>query len=348
MKILIDIGHPAHVHLFKNFAWIMQKKGHEILFTCREKEFELYLLKKYGFKFYSFGKKYNSKPGKLWGLLKFDVKEFFTGLRFKPDIFLSHGSMYAAHAAFFLKKPHIAFEDTFNFEQVKLYLPFTDTVLTPDYDHPSLGDKEIRYAGYHELAYLHPNNFTPKKLPQFNNVVLLRFVAWNATHDFKHGGIDNIVKMNLITLLESYGYRVLISSEGELPGELIKYRINIKPEEIHDVLSNISLFIGEGATMANEAALLGTPSIYINSRKACIGDLGDLDLILHLKNNENLLKIIKSFIHNENIKNEWKNKAESIIKNKIDVTAFLVWFVENYPDSRIIMKKNPHYQYRFK
>jgi predicted glycosyltransferase len=38
MNILIDIGHPAHVHLFKNFAWIMQKKGHKTLFTAREKE----------------------------------------------------------------------------------------------------------------------------------------------------------------------------------------------------------------------------------------------------------------------------------------------------------------------
>ena len=45
MNILIDIGHPAHVHLFKNFAWDMQNNGHKILFTCREKEFEIDLLK---------------------------------------------------------------------------------------------------------------------------------------------------------------------------------------------------------------------------------------------------------------------------------------------------------------
>ena len=44
MRILIDIGHPAHVHLFKNFAWQMQEKGHKVLFTCREKEFEIDLL----------------------------------------------------------------------------------------------------------------------------------------------------------------------------------------------------------------------------------------------------------------------------------------------------------------
>ncbi len=38
MKILIDIGHPAHVHIFRNFAKEMTKKGHKVLMTCREKE----------------------------------------------------------------------------------------------------------------------------------------------------------------------------------------------------------------------------------------------------------------------------------------------------------------------
>ena len=25
-KILVDIGHPAHVHFFKNFIWEMEKE----------------------------------------------------------------------------------------------------------------------------------------------------------------------------------------------------------------------------------------------------------------------------------------------------------------------------------
>ena len=38
MKILIDINHPAHVHYFKNFIKIMEKKGHEFLIISRNKE----------------------------------------------------------------------------------------------------------------------------------------------------------------------------------------------------------------------------------------------------------------------------------------------------------------------
>ena len=72
MNILIDIGHPAHVHLFRCFAHDMMEVGHKVLFTCRDKEFEIALLEAEGFEYDCFGKKYKSTAGKLWGLLKFD------------------------------------------------------------------------------------------------------------------------------------------------------------------------------------------------------------------------------------------------------------------------------------
>lgn len=205
MRILIDIGHPAHVHLFKHFAWEMQKKGNEVLFTCRDKEFEIFLLKHYGFQFRSFGKKYASRIGKIWGLLEFDIKEFISGLHFKPDIFLSHGSMYAAHAAFLLRKPHISFEDTGNREQVNLYLPFTAYVLTSNIFNINYGNKQIRFNGNHELSYLHPNYFLPN--PDFKDKLnlnfgekyaILRFVSWKATHDIGQKGLSFDSKIHVI------------------------------------------------------------------------------------------------------------------------------------------------------
>lgn len=45
---------------------------------------------------------------------------------------------------------------------------------------------------------------------------------------------------------------------------------------------------------------------------------------------------------------EWRIKRDKLINDHIDVTAFLVWFVENYPESKQIMIDNPDYQYRFK
>jgi predicted glycosyltransferase len=62
MRIVVDIGHPAHVHLFKNFVWEMQKRGHEILITASKKEVSLRLLDAYGFDYIPLGS-YGSSNG---------------------------------------------------------------------------------------------------------------------------------------------------------------------------------------------------------------------------------------------------------------------------------------------
>jgi hypothetical protein len=38
MKVLIDIGHPAHVHFFRNAIRELESKGHAVKVTARDKE----------------------------------------------------------------------------------------------------------------------------------------------------------------------------------------------------------------------------------------------------------------------------------------------------------------------
>jgi len=42
---------------------------------------------------------------------------------------------------------------------------------------------------------------------------------------------------------------------------------------------------------------------------------------------------IKEFLELPNLKEDWQIKRERLLQDKIDVTAFWVWFVENYPES---------------
>jgi len=344
MRILIDIGHPAHVHLFKNFAWKMQEKGHKILFTCRDREFVLRLLQVYGFIYKNFGRHYKSIGGKIQGLIKNELQIFNTAIQFKPDLFLSNGSTIAALTSFLLNKPHISFENTFNMEQVRLYLPFTDIVFTGNYPHLSLGRKEIKYPGYKELAYLHPNVFTPdenvlKELGVEKNekYAIIRFVAWNASHDIGHKGFSEANKIKLVTELSRY-IKVFISSEGDLPEELKEYQIKIKPENMHNVLYYAQLLVGESATMASECAMVGTPAIYINnSHFGSIDSQAEYGLI-HLFNEDELgqehsIKEAIEILSYPDIKHEFRERAQRMLEDKIDVTSFLVWFVENYPES---------------
>lgn len=338
----------------------MQSKGHEILYTCREKEFEIYLLKHYGFDYKSFGNKYNSIIGKTWGIFKFGVKEFITGRHFKPDILLSHGSIYAAHAAFLLNKPHISLEDTFNPEQCQLYLPFTKAILTADYDHPLKSEKVIKYAGYHELAYLHPKNFTVDKSVMHDidtnekeKYVLFRFVSWNASHDRGHNGITYKNKIKAITHFEKYA-KVYISSEQSLPKDLKKYEYSLAPERMHDFIAGASLVFSESATMVSEAAMLGVPSIYVDSTSRYYTK--DLENRYGLCFNYSESQVDQGkaiekgieLLKEDNILYKWKTKNKIMLRDKIDVTSFMVWFVENWPKSYRIIKENSNYQFRFR
>jgi hypothetical protein len=338
----------------------MLQKGHQVLFTCREKEFEIYLLNKYGFQYKSFGKKFKSGYGKLWGLLKFDVREFLTGLKFKPDIFLSHGSMYAAHASFLLDKPHISFEDTFNFEQIRLYKPFTRTILTSDYVHPLKLSKVIKYAGYHELAYLHPKRFAPDILvleelgvKENEKYVILRLVSWNASHDYGHKGISYENKLDAVKEFSKYA-RVFISSESELPADLKKFKINIEPHRMHDAMAYASLIFGESATMVSEGDMLGIPGIYLdNTGRLYTKEQQEKYGLCYCysESDQDQKRAIEKgieLLQTPGLKEEWKKRRDRMLADKIDITAFLVWFIENYPESKKIMKENPDYQYRFR
>lgn len=345
MNIVIDIGHPGHVHLFRNFSKIMQDRRHTVVFFVRQKECEIDLLEHYKLTYYSLGKHRKSKIGKILGLIIFPIMMAVKLFKFKPDIFLSHGSIYLAIVSKLFQKPHVSFEDTGNMEQIRLYKPFTDVILTSDVFPFNYGEKQIRYKGHHEMAYLNPNYFSAKKISK--NYALIRLVSWNASHDSGQEGIDKDLLGKIIKIMQENNIQILISGESELPEELKQYKISIHPHEMLDYLANAKIFIGEGATMAMESAVLGTPAVYVNTLRATnCEDISKCGLCLTSLNNKEIIKFINDSINPD--KEQFQKIASQYLDTKIDVTAFLIWFVENYPESVKKMKKNTDYQLRFK
>jgi predicted glycosyltransferase len=356
MKILIDIGHPAHVHYFRNFIKLMQKRKHNILVVARDKEVSQELLKKYNIPYITRGKGRDGLVGKVLYMLKADLSILIKSLSFRPDIFLSFGSPYPAQVSWILRKPHIAFADT---EHAKLtnyaFMPFSSDIVTPKVFEVDLGQKHIKFDGFMEYCYLHKNYFEPT--PNISDIldiqkgekyIILRFVSWGAVHDIGHSGLDDNAKAEIVEKLSKY-HRVFISSEGKLPEKFSKYKINISPDRMHDVLANATLFLGEGATMASECAMLGTPAIYVNSLNA--GTLMAQERsgsIFGFRDSIGVLKKAIELLEMPDLEDRFQKSRKALLKSAIDVTAFMVWFVENYPKSRDIIKKEPNYQYRFK
>ncbi len=123
---------------------------------------------------------------------------------------------------------------------------------------------------------------------------------------------------------------------------------------MHHFLKDAYMVIGDSQTMIAEAAVLGTPALRFNDFVGKLGYLEELEhkycLTYGIKTTEpeNLLKKIDFILQIKNLKEEWQIRKEKMLADKIDVTAFMVWFIENYPTSFRIMKEKPSLQYKFK
>jgi hypothetical protein len=220
-------------------------------------------------------------------------------------------------------------------------------------------NKSIKYEGYHELAYLHPNHFTPSRdlVESYFSTVepyfLIRFAKLTAHHDEGIKGISNTLARKIIQVLSPKG-RVYITSERELSPEFEPYRMAINPLDIHHVMSFASLYIGDSQTMAAEAGVLGTPFVRFNDFVGRIGYLAELENKYNLgfgikpDNPEKLLSVVKDLADTENLRQEFSRRRQKMLDEKIDTARFMTWFIENYPQSVDTMKQNSDYQYTFK
>jgi predicted glycosyltransferase len=350
-RILIDLNHPAHVHYFRNFIVEMKMGGNSVFVTARDKEVTYQLLDAYGIDYKRKGKGGKSLLGKLANMLLENVSFIFLFLKFKPHVTLSAGSPSLAQISWLFRKPHFALDDTEHARMAKkLYLPFSKYAFTPINYFTDLGSKHVRVNYFTEICYLHKKWFKSAEESDTKLIkpyALLRFVAWEANHDIGQRGIDYESKRELITLLLSRGINVYISGEKKIPEEFQKYQIKIKPHNMHDVLLHASLYVGESATMAAEATVLGTQAIYVNSLNA--GSLEDLKSnygLISLRDSDSLMSITTDLLDLD--LKTLIGFREKIHSEKIDFTSFLIWFVETYPESDFELKNNKEIFNRFR
>lgn len=361
MRILFDIAHPAHVHLLKNLYFELIKKDHFILVAVKNISSAITLLEKYEIPFVNLGYKSDLILGKIvsqilynFSLLRY-IHKYKLELGFGSSLTLAHVSKLSKLKSIILDDDDDDVEPLF----VKFAHPFANVVLSPNCTSRAIQSK-IQYNGYHELAYLHPRRFKPDKsilwelgLKEDETFFILRFNAFKAHHDLGVLGLSIENKRRLVKMLENKG-RVFITTEREIDPEFEKYKLNLTPEKVHSLIYYSTILIGDSQTMTSEAAVLGTPSIRSNSFVERISYLEEeehrygLTFGFKPEQTEQMFAKIDELLSTENLKLIWRNKSIKMISEKIDVTSFYFWFLENFPDSVRIMKETPDFQYKFK
>ena len=149
------------------------------------------------------------------------------------------------------------------------------------------------------------------------------------------------------------GYKVYISSEGDLDERFRTYQLKIKHSDIHHLMAFSSLLISDSQSMSVESAMLGTPNLRFSDFSGRISVLEELEhkygLTKGIKTTEpqQLIENTRVLLSKDSIE-EFKEHRRKMLEDKIDVTSFLTWYIEDYPESRKIMKKNPNYQHNFR
>ncbi|MCH8569468.1 MAG: hypothetical protein LAT67_14430 [Balneolales bacterium] len=359
-NILLVSGHPAQVHNFRLVREELAVAGYNVYWLATDKDISCELLNSYKVSYDLIAKPKSGLLSKVKYLFVNNWKTYQLIKSRKIDLIVSRISPYVTLAAYFNRTPHIALSDT---ETTGLYdtifSKFINAYLTSSSFKRKLRKDQIRFKGNIELFYLHTNRFSSDSniykylgLNKEDKFVIFRFVSWDAHHDVGLSGFSLENKIRAVKKCSEYA-KVFITSENELPPELESYRISIPPEKMHDALAHATLFFGESATMASESAVLGRPAIYLDKHgRGYTDEEAEYGLVFNFKNSEaDQLKAIDKaveLLQNPSLDEVMKKNHENFMADKIDMTAFMVWFIENWPESKKIMLENPDYQDRFK
>lgn len=367
-RIAVFLGHPAHFHLYKNAVNNLLAEGYEVIYLIKRKDILEDLVKQTNVPYVvvrEHVRKNNSKLGQALSLLAMDWHVFKYLVSYQPKLLIG---TYCPLFSYITGIPFISCNEDDamvvpNF--AKLSYPQAKVILLPIVCHGGKWEKEAtKYPSYHELAYLHPNHFTPKRemvekygIDTSKPYFVMRFASLNAHHDSGIKGINREIAARLIEILKPHG-QIYITSERLLEPEFEPYRIKINPLDMHHVMAFASLYIGDSQTMAAEAGVLGTPFVRYNDFVGRIGYLDELEEpqtkqyvdYLHLDHHYNLGVGIRASeegskerlyatvermvaLTPEERTRIYGERREKMLSEKIDYAKFLTWFIENYPSS---------------
>jgi len=272
VRVVVTVQHPAHVHFFRHAVAELESQGHEVAVFAREKEVVVDLLRAFDIDHEVLAGPADSLASLAVVQCAYEARLLARARRFEPDVIAAVGGVAAAHVGALLDVPSVLFYDTEHASLVtRLAFPFADAVWTPDSYEGDVGRKHWRYPGFHELAYLHPSRFRPDPtaldgldVGPDDPYVVLRLGSWDASHDVGQGGFAD--PRSFVAAVEgATDATVLVSAESALPAALEPARLPTSPERVHHLLAYADAVVSEGATMAAESAVLGTPAVYVST-----------------------------------------------------------------------------------
>ena len=331
MNILVDIGHPAHVHLFREPIRLWLDGGHRVVVTARNIPVALGLLKAAELPVRIVSRQRHGVVGAAVELIEHTVRLLPLLRKDCVDVVVSVGGTFSVYAGWLARCSRVVLTDTeIATKANRVTFPFATAVVTPEAFPYDLGPRQIRYRGIHELAYLHPTTFQPDPdvLRRYSLAVgepfsVVRLIRWGAVHDAGLQAAGDREKREVIAALRSRG-RVMLVPEESTPPAFAELHLEIRPEDFHHLLYYANSCVTEGATTASEACLLGTPSLYWSPlRPACTALMEQYDLLRMVSPGSDVVGPLAELLARAEQPGECASRARRFIADHVEVAPLL-------------------------
>ena len=345
MRVLFYLVHPAKYHLFRIVIKELMKDS-QVDIVINSKDVLEELIKNEGWVYTNIfpqGRNISAKPSIIKSGFKFLLTilklEKYLFLHKKFDVYVTDDALVVN--GWWRRIPTYIFNDndieTIRINKILFY--FTNKIICPAVTKlGSFERKKIGFNGNKALAHLHPLYFIPKSeiLNKYNlednSFCILRVSKINATHDIGNQGINDEDLDSLIHNCNKY-YKVLISSERKVNKKYKDYIFKGNPNDLTHLMYYAAIIVTDSATMASEAALMGTPNVLVNrvGKKCSVNkDLFNNGLQYYFDSYSESTSVIQEILENPYLKNSIREKAKLYLDKCDDLNKFILRLILNH------------------
>ncbi len=276
MRIWFDADNAPHVPVMRPVAGELRRRGHEVLFTARDRSSTCELLELYGLPYVRVGgRSVKGSAGKALSTLLRALELARAARRFEPSLSFGHGSRSLPVASALLGAPSVTMYD-YEWVNPLIFNRFCRAIILPDAvgidraAEAGIDPRKVRlFPGLKEQLYLSGRAFglasaEISRLTGGRPYVLLRPPAVTAHY---HNPESEVIFSALLENLASrrdVAVVVIPRSKDDPARAEAAGRGAVVPDAVldgPDLVWNALLVAGGGGTMTREAAVLGVPAV---------------------------------------------------------------------------------------